>query len=157
MTTALSLALAGGLLGDARKSLAACQLGPDGLGFHAERRQQGQQMVEHVGAFAHELRPVAADAFDQRLDGFLAQLFGDLLAAAAEQAGRVGSVGVGALVPPDRGGEADARPALRNRRHAPWRLSGLLLLGLLVSSTRPLVPLAPAAPPSTLLHSPVPS
>src|SRR5512143_468495 len=92
-----SLALAGGLLGDARQALAAGELGPHRLGLDAKRCPQGQQVVEHVGAFTHELGPVATDAFNQRFDGFLAQLLGDLLAAAAEQAGGVGSIGVGAL------------------------------------------------------------
>src|SRR5881396_3861530 len=97
MTTALSplLLLARGLLGYAGDALAACQLAPNRLGLHADCRPQGKQVIEHVGAFDHELGPVAADAFDQRLDGFLAQFFGNLLAPAAEQAGSVGSIGVG--------------------------------------------------------------
>jgi hypothetical protein len=63
-------------------------------------------VIEQVGAFGDQLRPVALDALDQRLDGFLAQLLGDLGAAAAEQAGGVGGVGVGALAAVDHEIEA---------------------------------------------------
>ena len=67
----------------------------------ADRRPQRQQVVEHVGALGHELGLVAADAFDQRLDRLFAELLGDLLAAAAEQARGVGRVGIGALAAVD--------------------------------------------------------
>src|SRR4029077_9042013 len=126
------LALAGGLLGDARKSLAARQLGPYRLGLHTERRPQGQQVVENVGAFAHELGLVAADNFDQRLDGFLAQLLGDLLASAAEQAGRVGGVGIGALAPLDHEIEAVEHMLVQSRRTVEALFAVRLLLGFLV-------------------------
>src|SRR6185436_19235448 len=89
--------LARRLLGKRAQSLAACQLGPDGRRPDADRRPQGQQVVEQVGALADQLDLVAADALDQRLDRLLAELLGDLLAAAAEQAGSVGSLGIGAL------------------------------------------------------------
>src|SRR5688572_30828159 len=100
MTTALS-SLAACLLGDARQAFAAGELGPYRLGLHAGRGPQGQQVVEQVGAFGDQLRPVALDALDERLDGFLAQLLGDLRAAAAEQTGGVGGIGVGALAAVD--------------------------------------------------------
>ena len=60
-------------------------------------------MIEHVGALADQLGLVAADALDHGLDRFLAQLLGDLLAAAAEQAGGIGGVGIGALAAVDHG------------------------------------------------------
>src|SRR5205814_9031017 len=56
-----------------------------------------------IGALAHELGLVAANALDQRLDRLFAQLLGDLLAAAAEQAGGVGGLRVGALAAVDHG------------------------------------------------------
>jgi len=55
------------------------------------------QKEEQVNALAYQLRPVAAHAFYQRLHRLLAQLFGDLPAAAAEQAGGIGRVWVGVI------------------------------------------------------------
>src|SRR5581483_11053852 len=94
-----SLVLARRLLCKAAQPFAAGELGPHSLGLDAACRPQGQQVVEHVGALAHELGLVAADALDQRLDRLLAQLLGDLLAAACEQPRRVRSVGIGARRP----------------------------------------------------------
>ncbi len=49
------LLLSACLLGDARQALAPRQLGPYGGRLHAGRRPQGQQVMEHVGAFAGQL------------------------------------------------------------------------------------------------------
>src|SRR5882757_10768875 len=125
------LALAGGLFGDAGQSLAAGELSPHRLGLHVERGPQGQQVIQHVGAFADELGLVAADAFDQRLDGFFAQLLGDLLAAAAEQAGGVGGVGIGALAPLDHEVKAVEHVFVHVRGTVLALFSVRLLLGFL--------------------------
>ena len=102
------------------------------LGLTPSDGPQGQQVVEHVGAFADQLGPVAADAFDQRLDRFLAQLLGDLLAAAAEQAGGIGGVGIGALAALDDEVEA-VEHVLVDAREAVLALFAVrLLLGFLV-------------------------
>src|SRR6188768_3638990 len=124
--------LARSLLGKPAQSLAACQLGPDGRRPDTGRRPKGQQVVEQVGALADQLGLVAADALDQRLDRLLAQLLGDLLATAAEQAGGVGGLGIGALAAVDHGIEPvehvldgdNALPAPLQRL-----LLGFLLLG----------------------------
>src|SRR5882762_9908821 len=126
------LALAGGLFGDAGQSLAAGELSPHRLGLHVERGPQGQQVIQHVGAFADELGPIAADAFDQRLDRFLAQLLGDLLAAAAEQAGCIGGVGIGALAALDHDVEAVEHVFFYARKTVLALFAVRLLLGFLV-------------------------
>ncbi len=124
--------LARGLLGNARQALAAGEFGPDGARLDADRSPQRQEVIKHVGALAHQLGLVAADALDQRLDGFLAQLLGDLLAAAAEQAGGIGGVGIGALAAFDHDIEPVEHMLAGTARFlAPFQrfLFGFLLLG----------------------------
>src|SRR5688572_31335880 len=78
----LFFVLASGFLDQAGQALAPAELAPYRLRLDPVGRPQSEQVVEHVGAFANELGPVAANALDDRLDRFLAQFLGDLLAAA---------------------------------------------------------------------------
>src|SRR3546814_3970767 len=55
-----------------------------------------QQVVEQVGRLVHHALPATARSFDHRLHRFLADLLGDLVEAAMEQARGVRAVGIGA-------------------------------------------------------------
>ena len=74
--------------------------------FDAAVGPQHHQVKDQVGAFGDDFAAVVVDGRDDRLDRFLADLFGDLGAALAELLGDVAGLGVAAA------------PAFDDREHA---------------------------------------
>src|SRR3546814_181358 len=85
-----------GLFGNAGNALAALQGRPHLGRLYAAGGPQHQQVVEQVGRLVHHALPATARSFDHRLHRFLADLLGDLVEAAMEQARGVRAVGIGA-------------------------------------------------------------
>src|SRR5580704_6075155 len=87
------------LLGDAEQAFAPLHLLPYLARAHAGGRPHHDEIVEEIGALAHDGIAVAVDRVDDDLDRFFGELLGDLGAAGAKQArgARYHGIGVPSL------------------------------------------------------------
>src|SRR5262245_31912600 len=99
----------GQLFGDAEQALAPLHLTPHVLRTHARRNPQHDEIVDEVGALAHDCVAVAVHGVDDDLDRLFGELLGHLGAASTQQAGRTRSRrirllggGYGVIQPVDR-------------------------------------------------------
>src|SRR5215510_5332921 len=81
----------GQLFGDAEQALAPLHLAPYVVRTHARRNPQHDEIVDEVGALAHDCVAVAVHGVDDDLDRLFGELLGHLGAASTQQAGRTRS------------------------------------------------------------------
>src|SRR5215470_630558 len=101
---------------------------PHVLGTNAGGDPEDNEVVEKIGAFAHDRFAIAAGGVENHLDRFLGELFRHFGATGAQQSGRPRFLGIGILSIDDGGVEAierishkaEHRPALA-RGKLRWR------------------------------------
>ena len=106
------------LLGNAQEPLTALHLRPHVLGVNAGRGPQHHEVVEQIGALAHDQIRMAVHGIHRHLDRFLGQLLRHLAAARAQQPGRPRGRGIG-----DPGGEDGGVETVERITHAKYRIT----------------------------------